>query len=158
MQLYLNYCKVTINCTIRVKFFRKFYQSKIKMFTKNAYLYILSAKCQQYPGLNVLDLYGTCHLAMGLLSRWQRFPDLHRLDIDPTWNGSMCNWWSIWGFLPCWYSDDALSWCFHNSFKVWSPVDESTNAWSSNEIQRHDLKIGHQDSSPSNGCQGDMSP
>ena len=34
---------------------------------------------------------------------------------------------------------------------------KSMDARSSNELQRLDLKIVHQDISPSNGCQGDMS-
>ena len=33
---------------------------------------------------------------------------------------------------------------------------KSTGARSSNELQWLELKIGHQDSSSSNGCQGDM--
>ena len=33
---------------------------------------------------------------------------------------------------------------------------KSTGAWSSNELQWLDLKIGHQESSPSNGHQDDM--
>ena len=33
---------------------------------------------------------------------------------------------------------------------------KSTGAWSSNELQWLDLKVGHQESSPGNGHQGDM--
>ena len=36
------------------------------------------------------------------------------------------------------------------------PWMKSTGARSSNELQRLESKIGHQDSSSSNGCQGDM--
>ena len=32
---------------------------------------------------------------------------------------------------------------------------KSTGAWSSDELQRLDIKLGHQDSSPHIGCQGD---
>ena len=58
------------------------------------------------------------------------------------------------GFFPGTLSSSEVS---ATHLKIGHPQISFMGAWSSNELQWLDLKIWHQDSSSSNGCQGDMS-
>ena len=57
-----------------------------------------------------------------------------------------------WGYYP---GTLTCSQVITTHLKIRHPWMKSTGDWSSNELHKCDLKIGHQDSSPGHGLQGD---
>ena len=75
--------------------------------------------------------------------------------LDPTVVKVLPFYYTPDGAIKFWYPGIYSSLCI--SFENQAPVNllSSTGAWSSNELQRLNLQIGHQDSAPNNGSQGD---